>query len=325
MSKSIILRALCVAAFAASLTVAPATAQDWPNKPIKIVVGFGAGGGTDIVTRIIADPLSEVLKTSIVVENKPGAGGTIASDSVAKSAPDGYTASMLSAGHTVSAVMIKSLAYDAVKDFAPVALVANSAFVIVTRKDFPANDIKGLIAAAKAAPGKLNFSTVGVGSTQHFTGELFRQAVGIEVTHIPYRGTPAVVTALLRKDADYAVELAHAVAGQVKAGELKILAVAAPKRWPTLPDVPTMAEAGVPNFAVVGWYGFVFPANTPKPIVDKTYAGLKQVLDREDIKKRLASVGAVVNLTAPDDFGKHLASEVAKWRDVAKKANIQPK
>jgi tripartite-type tricarboxylate transporter receptor subunit TctC len=324
MRTTSIYRALCLAAFLAGLTAAPVAAQDWPTKPIRVLVGFGAGGGTDIVTRIVADPLGELLGQPVVTENKPGAGGSIASETVAKSAPDGYTASMLSAGHTVSAVMFKALNYDSVKDFAPVGLVANSAFVIVTRKDFPANDIKGLIAAAKAAPGKLNFASVGVGSTQHFTGELFRQSAGIEVTHIPYRRTPEVVTALRRSEADYAVELAHAVAGQVQAGELKILAVTTPKRWPTLPDVPTLAEVGVPNCEVLGWYGLVFPAGTPKPIIDKTYNGLKQVLAREDIQKRIAGAGAFVNLTSPQDFGKHLASEVAKWRDVAKKANIQP-
>ncbi|MBI4274432.1 MAG: tripartite tricarboxylate transporter substrate binding protein [Rhizobiales bacterium] len=325
MRTTSIYRALCLAAFVAGLVSAPAAAQDWPTKPIRILVGFGAGGGTDIVTRIIADPLGELLGQAVITENKPGAGGSIASEATAKSAPDGYTASMLSAGHTVSAVMFKSLNYDSVKDFAPVGMVANSAFVIVTRKDFPANDIKGLIAAAKASPGKLNFASVGIGSTQHFTGELFRQSAGIEVVHIGHRGTPAVITGLLRKDVDYAVELAHAVAGQVQAGELKILAVTTPKRWPTLPDVPTLAEAGVPNCEVLGWYGLVFPANTPKPVIDKAYNGLKQVLAREDIQKRIAGAGALVNLTSPQDFGKHLASEVAKWRDVAKKSGIEPK
>lgn len=320
-------RLVVKAAFAAGIVLAmaaPASAE-WPaDKPIRVLVGFGAGGGTDIVTRIIAEPLSALLKQSVVVENKPGAGGSIASDLAAKADKDGYTASMISAGHTVSAVMLKSIRYDAVKDFAPVALVADSAFVVVARKDFPANDIKGLVALAKASPGKLNFASVGLGSTQHFSGELLRQMAGIDVKHIPYRGTPAVVTALRAQEVDYAVELVHAVAGQVQAGELKLLAVGTPSRWPTIPDVPTVAESGLPGYSVVGWYGWVYPAGTPQTIVDKTNAALKDVLARPDIREKLAKSGAVVHLTTPAEFGKHMADEVAKWRSVRDKAGLEP-
>ena len=231
---------------------------------------------------------------------------------------------MISTGHTISAVMLKAQPYDAVKDFAAVAMVANSGFVVVARKDFPANDIKGLVALAKASPGKLNFASVGVGSTQHFAGELLAQMTGIKVTHIPFRGTPALMTALLAGQVDYAVDLVHAVQGQVQAGNLKILAVGSTERWPTIPDVPTVAESGVPGYAVVGWYGWVYPAGTPKPIVDKTYAAIKDVLSRPAVREQLAKVGAVVNLVGPDDFGRHLADEVAKWRKVRDTAGLEP-
>ncbi len=177
---------------------------------------------------------------------------------------------MTSPAHTVSAAMLKSIRYDAVKDFAPVSWVADSAFVFVARKNFPADDIKGLIALAKASPGKLNFADVGVGSTQNFAGELMRQMAGIDVKHIPYSNTPGVVTGLLSGDVDYGVELAHAVRGQVESGQLKLLAVGSPARWPTIPTVPTVAESGVPGYAVVGWYGWLYPAGTPQTIVDKT-------------------------------------------------------
>lgn len=321
--KRTIFAAACAWGIAA-LLAAPAQAQ-WPSeKPIRVLVGFGAGGGTDIVTRILAPPLSELLKQTVVVENKPGAGGSIASAEAAKADKDGYTASMISAGHTVSAVMLKSVRYDAVKDFAPVALVADSAFVVVARKDFPANDIKGLVALAKASPGKLNFASVGIGSTQHFSGELLRQMAGIDVKHIPYRGTPAVVTALRAGEVDYAVELVHAVAGQVQAGELKLLAVGTPARWPAVPNVPTVAESGVPGYSVLGWYGWVYPAGTPQPIVDKTNAALKTVLARPEIVEALAKVGAVVHVSTPAEFGKHMADEVAKWRAVRDKAGLEP-
>jgi len=231
---------------------------------------------------------------------------------------------MISAGHTVSAVMVKAVRYDAVKDFAAVALVADSAFVVVARKDFPANDIKGLVALAKASPGKLNIASVGLGSTQHFAGELLSQMTGIDVKHIPYRGTPAVVTALLAKDVDYAVELLHAVQGQVQAGELKLLAVGSPTRWPSIPDVPTVAESGVPGYAVLGWYGWVYPAGTPQPVIDKTYTALKEILARPEIKEQMAKVGASAHLTTPAEFGKHIADEVDKWRNVRDQAKLEP-
>ncbi len=260
----------------------------------------------------------------MVVENKPGAGGSLASEQVAKADKDGYTAAMISTGHTISAVMLKSLRYDAVKDFAAVALVADSAFVIVARKDFPANDIKGLVALAKASPGKLNFASVGLGSTQHFAGELLRQRTGIDVKHIPYRGTPGVLAALLAQEVDYAVELAHAVRGQVQAGELKMLAVASPTRWPTIPNVPTVAESGVPGYAVTGWYGWVYPAGTPQAIVDKTNAALQQILARPEIREQMLKAGAVVHVSSPAEFGKHMADEVAKWKSVRDTAGIEP-
>jgi tripartite-type tricarboxylate transporter receptor subunit TctC len=318
-----IARASGLALVATVMLAQSALAQDWPARPIRILVGFGPGGGTDIVTRIIAQPLSELLGQPVVVENKPGAGGTIASDMAAKASPDGYTASMLSTGHTVSAAMYKSLPYESVKDFAPVALVANSAFVIVANKDFAANDINALVAAARAKPGQLKFASVGLGSTQHFTGELLAQRTGINVKHVPYKRTPDVIAALRSNEVDYAVELAHATVGQVRAGDLKYLAVATVKRWPQIPDVPAIAES-VPDFEVLGWYGLVFPAGTPSSIVEKTNKALREVLAREEVGKQMANAGALANVSSSQEFGKHLASEVDRWREVAKKSGIEP-
>jgi tripartite-type tricarboxylate transporter receptor subunit TctC len=321
-------RIFVAAALAAGLAMnaaAPAFAE-WPNdRPIRILVGFGAGGGTDIVSRILAQPLGELLHQTVVVENKVGAGGTIAAETVARADKDGYTALMTSPAHTVSAAMLKSMRYDAIKDFVPVSWVADSAFVFVARKDFPANDIKGLVALAKKDPGKLNFADVGVGSTQNFAGELMRQMAGIDVKHIPYSNTPGVVTALLSSQVDYGVELAHAVRGQVESGQLKLLAVGSPARWPTIPNTPTVAESGVPGYAVVGWYGWLYPAGTPQAIVDKTNAALKEVLSRPAIREQLEKVGAVVHLSTPAEFGKHIESEVVKWKSVREKAGIEQK
>jgi tripartite-type tricarboxylate transporter receptor subunit TctC len=298
--------------------------EDWPTRPVRILVGFGAGGGTDVATRIIADPLGDVLGQRIVVENKPGAGGTIAADIVAKGAKDGYNAVMASLAHTVATATIKAQPYDAVKDFTPVGVVANSAFVVVVRNDFPANDLRGLIEFAKKQPGKLNYGSVTIGSTQHITAELLRLRAGIEAQHITFRTTPEVVTALMRNDISFAVELAHAVRGQVQAGELKILTVMTAKRWPSLPNVPTIAEAGMPDLEVLGWYGLLFPAAIPSAIVEKTHKGLAQVLGRESVRNQLEGVGAIANLSTPEEFKKILESEVVKWRDVAKAAGLEP-
>ena len=309
----------------AALHATPAVAQEWPSaRPIHVMVGFGAGGGTDVATRIIAEPLGGALGQRIVVENKPGAGGTIAGDLVAKGPKDGYSALMISAGHTVAAAMIKSQAYDAVKDFAPVGIVGNSAFVVLAQKDFPATDLQGLIAIAKKDPGKLNYGTVGVGSTQHLTAELLRQRAGIQAQAVSFRTTGDLVTALLRKDIAYAVDLAHAVRGQVASGDLRILAVATPKRWPSLPDVPTIAESGIPGFDVLGWYGLVYPAGVPAPIVEKTSKALNQMLSSDHVKKQLENIGALAVQSSPQEFGKMIAEEVARWREVAKTAGIEP-
>jgi tripartite-type tricarboxylate transporter receptor subunit TctC len=301
----------------------PLAAQEWPDRPIRMLVGFGPGGGTDVATRIVAEPLSELLGQRIIVENKPGAGGVLAGEAVAKGAKDGYTALMISAGHTVSAATVKSLPYDPVKDFTSVGIIANSALVLVVSKDFPANDLKSLVEIAKKDPGKLNFGSVGVGSTQHLTAEFLRQRTGIDAQHVSFRNTGEVVTALLRRDIDFTIEIAHAVRGQVQSGDLKVLATTTAKRWPSLPDVPTLAESGITDFEVLGWYGLVYPAGVPQTIVDKTRKGLTDVLSRDKVKDQLANVGALAALSTPEEFGKLIQDEVVRWRDVAKKAGIE--
>jgi tripartite-type tricarboxylate transporter receptor subunit TctC len=323
MQASQALGSLVALAIGGLAAVTPAAAQEWPSKPIRIVVGFGPGGGTDVATRIVAEPLSQLLGQTITVENRPGAGGSIASDMVARSPKDGYTAVALSMGHSVSAVMVKSVPYDAVKDFAPVGIFTNSAFVLIAGKDFPANDVKGLVAEAKKNPGKLNFGTVGLGSTQHLVAELLRQRTGIEATHVSFKTTGEVVTALLRKDISFAVDLAHAVRGQVESGDLKILAVGTPKRWPTLPNVPTIAESGLAGFGFLGWYGLAYPAGVPDAVVKKTHDGLKEVLGRPAVRAQLEKVGAVANLSTPEEFRKTIESDIATFRAVAANAKLQ--
>ena len=302
----------------------PAAAQDWPAKPIRILIGFGAGGGTDVATRIVADGLSERLGQKFVVENRPGAGGTIAGGTVAKAAPDGYTALAISMGHAVSAVMVKAVPYDAVNSFVPVGIFTNSAFVLVVPKDSPVTDLKSLVEYVNKQSGKLNYSTVGLGSTQHLIAESLRQRTNMQAQQVSYRTTGEVVSALLRGDAAFAVELYHAIRGQVDAGTLRVLAVATPKRWVGLEKVPAIAET-IPGFGFLGWYGLVFPAGTPQAIVDKTHGALKEVLAGENVRKRLEGIGAVANLSTPAEFRKAIESDIVNFRDVAGKAGLQPR
>jgi tripartite-type tricarboxylate transporter receptor subunit TctC len=317
--------ALAAAAAFALLSTISAGAQDWPSKPVKILIGFGAGGGTDVATRIVADALSEHLGQQFVVENRPGAGGTIAGGLVAKAPKDGYTALAISMGHSVSAVMVKQVPYDAVNDFAPVGIFTNSAFVVAVPKTSPATDIKSLVELVNKSPGKLNYSTVGLGSTQHLIAEDLRQRTGINAQAVSYRTTGEVVSALMRGDAAFAVELYHAIRGQVDSGDLRLIAVATPERWPPIPNVPTVSESGIPGFGVRGWYGLAFPAGTPQPIVDKMHKALEVVLARDAVRQRLEGVGAIANLSTPDEFRKVIASDIDGFRGVAKLAGLEAK
>jgi tripartite-type tricarboxylate transporter receptor subunit TctC len=300
-------------------------AQDWPSRPVHILVGFGAGGGTDVATRILADGLSESLGQQFVVENRPGAGGTIAGGIAAKAAKDGYTLVALSMGHSVSAVMVKQVPYDPVEDFAPVGIFTNSAFVVVVPKDSPAKDIKGLIEYVNKQPGKLNYSTVGLGSTQHLIAEHLRQRASINAQAVSYRTTGEVVSALLRGDAAFAVELYHPIRGQIDSGDVRVIAVATPTRWPAIPNVPTLAESGVTGISYLGWYGLAFPAGTPQQIIDKLHKAMKEVLAKDAVKNRLEGIGAAPNLSSPAEFRKVIQSDIKGFQEVAKLADLEAK
>jgi len=310
----------------ALLMAAPPTfAQEWPSRPVHILVGFGAGGGTDVATRILADGLSESLGQQFIVENRPGAGGSIAGDIAAKAAKDGYTLVSLSMGHSVSAVMVKQVPYDPVEDFALVGIFTNSAFVVVVPKDSPAKDIKGLIEYINKQPGKLNYSTVGLGSTQHLVAEHLRQRASINAQAVSYRTTGDVISALLRGDAAFAVELYHPIRGQIDSGDIRVLAVATPTRWPAIPNIPTLAESGITGISYLGWYGLAFPAGTPQPIIDKLHKAMKEVLAKDAVKNRLDGIGAAVNLSSPAEFRKVIQSDIKGFQEVAKLAGLEAK
>ena len=323
MKRACIAAALVAGFVTAGISTASA---DWPNdRPIRVMIGFGAGGGTDVATRILADGMSEALGQQFVVENRPGAGGSIAGGLAAKAPKDGYTALAISMGHSVSAVMVKNVPYDPVNDFAPVGIFTNSAFVVAVPKNSPATDIKSLIAHVNKQSGSLNYSTVGLGSTQHLIAEHLRQTTSMKAQAVSYRTSGEVVSALLRGDAAFAIELYHSIRGQVDSGDLRLIAVATPNRWPGLANVPTLAESGVAGIAYLGWYGLVMPAGTPQPIVDKMHQTMKVVLAKDAVKKRLEGVGAVVNLSTPAEFTKAIESDIKNFRAVAKSAGLEAK
>jgi len=314
---------IALAALALSaLGPAPVSAQDWPTRTIKIIVGFGAGGGTDLAARIVAQPLQEILGQPVVVENRPSAGGIIGGDQVAKGQKDGYTLLMMSNAHAVSAAMYKTLPYDPVKDFQMLSLVATAGLVMITAPEFPASDVKGAIALLKADPDKYNFGSAGVGTTQQFAAELMNQMAGVKITHVPYRSTPAVITGLLSKDIHYAFELIQVVSGQIQAKTLKAIAVTSPARYPSLAEVPTFAESGLPGYDVTSWYGLAMAPDTPRPIVDKLNKAVAEALNRPAIRKQISDIGAQPKTSTPEELSQHIAAEVAKWQGVRERAGI---
>jgi tripartite-type tricarboxylate transporter receptor subunit TctC len=306
------------------LSSVPVLAEILPKEPLHIVVGFGRGGGTDVVTRIIAPALAETLQHEVIVDNKPGGGGTTAAAIVASAPRDGSVAFMMNSGHTVSAVMYKNLPYDSLRDFQPVMLVASSSLAILTNKKVPAKNLQELTALARKDKGALSFGSVGLGSAQNFACELFRQAMGIEMRHKAYADTPTELTALKNGEVQVVCELVQAALPQIRAGELIPLAVTAPFRWPSLPDVQTVAEQGVQHYDVTSWYGLAFPAGVPANVVNATSQAMRTVLKRDAVRKALVEAGASVEPSTTEEFSGHLQSEIAKWRRVRDKAGIQP-
>jgi tripartite-type tricarboxylate transporter receptor subunit TctC len=298
-------------------------ADEWPTHSIRMLVGFGPGGGTDIAARFVAQPLSEILDQSVVVENRPSAGGIAAAQAVALSPKDGSMALMMSNAHAISAVMFKKLPFDPVNDFQMVSLVGTAGLVLVTAPDFPANNLQELIAVLRASPGKYNFGSAGLGTTQQFAAELLKQMEGIEAIHIPYRSAPAAVNALLSKDVSFVFELVPAVQGQIQTGALKAIAVTSPERNPVLPNVPTFAEAGIPGYDVTSWYGVAFPAGTPMPIVDKTNKAMRVLLATDSVRQQVLAMGAVAHSSTPAELNTLIKTEIEKWTTVREKAGIE--
>ena len=307
-----------------ALFAALAPAQTYPTKPIRIVVPFPPGGATDLLARDVAQKLTEVWAQPVIVDNRPGAGGNIGSELVAKATPDGYTLEMGTVGtHAINASLYAKMPYDHVKDFVPVILVAGVPNVLVVNPTVPVNSVAELIAYAKANPGKLNFASSGSGTSIHLSGELFKVMAGVQMTHIPYKGSAPALQDLLGGQVQLMFDNLPPSLPQIRAGKLRALAVTSAARAPLLPEVPTIAESGLPGFEASSWFGILAPAGTPPAIVAKLNAEIAKWLATPEARDKLSKQGAAAAGGTPEDFAKHIAAETAKWAKVVKESGAK--
>lgn len=292
--------------------------QAYPVKPVRIVVPFPPGGTSDILARAIGQKLNEEWKQQIIVDNRPGAGANIGAEIVAKSPPDGYTLLLASTIHTINPSLYSKLAYDPVRDFTPITLIAATSQVLVVHPSLPVKTVKEFIAYAKKRPGALNYSSAGNGSQPHLTAELFKTKTGINIVHVPYKGAPPAMTDLLAGQVALTFATAPSAVPHVKAGKLRALGVSTAQRIAALPDVPTIAEAGVPGFEAAGWNGLVGPAGMPAPVVDKLNAAVVRIVHVPAMSTYLSGQGADPQTTTPGQFGDYIKSEIVKWAKVVK-------
>ncbi len=315
---------LLAAAAIALVAAAGAQAQDYPTRPIKVVIAFPAGGPTDFVGRLLADKLKDLLGQPVIIENKAGANGAIGADFVAKSAPDGYTLFLTTSGAvTITPNLRTDTPYDTPRDFAPISRVVNVNEVLAVRPDLAAKSATDLAAMAKAKPGTLAFASTGVGSPPHLALELFQAAAGVKFVHVPYRGAAPAITDLLGGQVIAMFADAPVLLPQIQAGKLKALAVAAAQRNPVLPDVPTLVEQGYAGMDADNWYGLLAPAKTPPAIIAKLNAALRAALADADVKQKLVKTGAVPTPSTPEEFARFLRDELARWGKVIREKGIK--
>jgi tripartite-type tricarboxylate transporter receptor subunit TctC len=315
--KPTIAAIFAVAALASGLAAPAQAAETYPSKPVKILFGFPAASATDVIARAIGQKLSEKWGQPVVIDNRPGAGGNIGSELAAHSPNDGYTIFFGTVANAISTSYYSKLNYDYIKDFTPITLVAITPLVLVANKDLPPKSVKELVDYAKANPG-VSFGSGGVGTSNHLAGEMFKKATGTELLHVPYKGTPAAYTDLMSGRVQLMFDNIVAVMPHIKSGALKPIAVTSAKRAPSLPDVPTVAEMGLPGFEAVSWIGALVHAGTPKEIVDKIYTDLIAVLRMPDVIERLGQSGAIVVGNTPEQFAKWNRDEIAKWAEAVK-------
>lgn len=307
---------------AAALVQAVPAHSQYPARPIRFIVPFAAGSANDIVGRIIGPPLSEALGRPVVIDNRPGVGGNIGAELVAHSPPDGYTLMMGNIAHAISVTLYEKLGYDFVKDLAPVSLLASGSFLMAVHPSVPAKSVKELIALARARPGQLNVATSGAGV--FLASELFLGLAGVKMTNVNYRSTPQVITALISGEVSVGFPGTSAVVPHVRSAKLRGLAVTSARRSPMTPDVPTVAEAGVPGYEASPWYGLMVPARTPMEIVSRLHAESVKALNRQDVKERFGTTDFQLIGAGPEQFGTHIRSEIAKWGKIVKATGLRP-
>ncbi|HMS04352.1 MAG TPA: tripartite tricarboxylate transporter substrate binding protein [Burkholderiaceae bacterium] len=321
-SRRRLLASLFTAAVAWSGSHAALAADKFPSKPIRIVVPFGAGGVADLTARTVAQAMAEQLKQGVIIENKPGAGGIVASETVARATPDGYTLLLMSNGTAVSEGLFKKLPFDSRTDFAPISLLGMFDMAVLVPGNSPYKTLPDLLAKAKTAP--INIGTVAIGSTQNLAAELLKNGAGVDAQIVPFNGTPAVVTALRGGQIDAAVEILAPMVGQIQSGAVRALAVMGDKRNAQLASVPTVKEsAKLTNVTAASWNALAAPAKTPKPVIDKLQAEVARALAKPDVKKRLAELGVEARASTPAELSKHLDAEIKRWGAVIDQAKIE--
>jgi tripartite-type tricarboxylate transporter receptor subunit TctC len=306
------------------ISASPAIADDYPTRPVKIIVPFGAGGPTDVYTRAIAEELRKSLHQPFVMENRPGAGTTIGTDVVAKSQPDGYTLLMVSGTQTVNETLYAHKPYQLMRDLVPIAPLIDTDLVLVVHPSVQAKNLSELLALARAKPGTINYGSSGPGSNYHMAGELLKNLTGIDIVHVPYKGSTGARNDILSGQIQILFDSVPTMAPMIKAGMVRALGTSGKTRSSTLPDIPTMAEAGVPGFNATLWVGFMAPAGTPKAIVDKLHDEITKVLRRPDIKQAWEKTGATPIVMTQPEFKGFMEAQVAKWADVIKANHIAP-
>ena len=297
----------------------PAAAQAWPDKPIRLILGVPAGATPDVTARLIMPGVSQSLGQPLVADNRGGAGGLIAAEIVAKSAPDGYTLFISSPGAlTILPSLRKSVPYDTLRDFAPISLISVGPFVLITHPSVPVKSVKELIALAKSQPGKLNYASAGNGVANHLAMEMFKQMAGVDITHVPYKGAPQAVTDVLAGHMNMMFNSIAPIIANIKAGRVRVLGIASSKRSPQLPDVPTISEAGVPGFEAVNWFGMFAPAKTPKPIITRVNEAVVKVLRSPDVQAQFVALGADPVGDSPEEFAAFVRRDMERYAKVVK-------
>jgi tripartite-type tricarboxylate transporter receptor subunit TctC len=310
-------------AFAGLVGALPVHAQNYPVRPVRIIVPFSPGGATDVPARILAQRLSEAFGHQIVIDNRPGAGGVLGADAVAKAPPDGYTLLLTATTHVISASLYKKLPYDAIRDFAPVMLIGSGPNVLTVHPSLPAKNVRELIALAKARPGKIDYASSGNGSSQHLFGALFMSLADIRMMHIPYKGSAPATTDLIAGQVSVGFPGIALVLPHTKAGRLRALAVTSAERSKAMPDVPSIAEAGVPGYAATLWLGLLAPRGTPPQIVQKLFDEIAKLLRQPEVESAYLATGTDVTISNPEQFGLFVKAEYDKWAKVIKAVDAQ--